>query len=59
MACETLIAHHQPSWAHATSHRFLQECKEGTISQQRFQYWLAQVGRGRCVGTAPPAHRGQ
>ena len=43
-----LVQAHEEAWRGAVSHKFLQECKAGTIGENQFDAWLVQV---RCRKT--------
>ncbi|MGB3509233.1 MAG: TenA family transcriptional regulator [Microcoleaceae cyanobacterium] len=42
MNCQKLLKKHSPIWENATTHSFLEECKNGTIKPQQFNTWLVQ-----------------
>ena len=44
-----LVQAHEEAWRGAVSHKFLEECKAGTVGENQFDAWLVQV---RCHGSA-------
>jgi hypothetical protein len=41
--CAELLEEHKDAWQSGVHHRFLDDCKAGTISENQFDAWLVQV----------------
>ena len=53
-----LVGAHGQAWPAAVSHRFLEDCKAGTIGENQFDAWLVQVGSSSGFGSADRRRRG-
>lgn len=42
MSTEKILSDHEAEWQPALHHRFLQQCKDGSVSAAAFNKWLQQ-----------------